>query len=99
MRPAESVWLLGVWVTRGMACGPLDVVRDDDGFGDLAHGLAGVHALRLNAPERVGFLQAVPVNQNALRALDGLAGLAQIPVGIAQVARDGSFALLVPDLF
>ena len=50
-------------------------VRQQDGFGDLAHALAGVHAQPLDAAEGFGFLEALRVHQHAFGAFDELARL------------------------
>src|SRR5581483_9680300 len=47
----------------------LDVVRDDDGLGDLTHGFTRVHALDLDAAERLLLLQAVLIHQDAFGAV------------------------------
>ena len=50
-------------------------MRDDDRFRDLAHGFPRVHALYLDAAERLLFLQSVLVHKNAFCAVDRLTGL------------------------
>src|SRR5690242_3096048 len=54
-----------------------------DGLGDVAKRLAGALRGRAHAPERLGLAEAVALHQQALRALDDLAGRQ----GVAQRVR------------
>src|SRR5690242_9693676 len=51
----------------------LEVVREDDRFGQVAHGAAEAAALVAEAEIRFGFRQVVLVLENALGAFDQLA--------------------------
>src|SRR5687767_2739459 len=66
---------------RRGAGGPLlraEVLGQQDGLRDLLHALAAVHGLLLDLAEGVGLGEAALAHEDALGALDGLAGLQRL---------------------
>src|SRR5581483_4610164 len=53
----------------------LQLVREQDGLGHLAHRLARIHRQLLDFAKRLSLFQALAIHQQALCALDQLAGL------------------------